>query len=87
MPLLTEVIGFAAATVGSVIMLPQVIKTLRTRKADDLSLIMIILLIVNCVLWISYGTLILSWPVIVCNSIALVVISLQLVLKIRYSAR
>jgi MtN3 and saliva related transmembrane protein len=84
MNLLTELVGYSAAVVGSALMLPQVIKTIKTKKTNDVSLMMLIFYFINCSLWLAYGVLILAWPVIICNTIALLISIFQLVLKFRY---
>ena len=82
--MITTVVGFAAAAVGTSLMLPQVIKSFKTKKAGDVSYGMLMLYFLNCVLWLVYGILISAWPVIICNSIALIISVVQLDLKRRY---
>ncbi len=82
--LLTQIIGYLAATIGTLLMLPQVIKVIKTKKVNDVSLMMCVLYFLNCSLWLTYGLLILAWPVIVCNFIALIVSIIQLALKLKY---
>lgn len=84
MDLITQIIGFLAAAVGTSLMLPQVIKTFKTKKVDDVSLVMLVFYFLNCLLWLTYGLLILAWPLIVCNFIALIISIIQLVLKFQY---
>ncbi len=67
-------------------MLPQVIKLWLTKRGGDLSLWMVVLYLLNCLLWLIYGLLTRSRPLIVANSLALVVSITQLVLKLRYGA-
>jgi uncharacterized protein with PQ loop repeat len=80
----TELIGYAAAAVSTSLMLPQVIKLVVTRRGADLSMWMVVLYLLNCLLWLIYGLLTRSQPLIVANSLALVVSVLQLALKLRY---
>ncbi len=87
MDLLTQIIGFLAAAIGTSLMLPQVIKTFKTKEVSDLSLMMLVLYFLNCSLWLAYGILILAWPVIVCNFIALIISIIQLVLKFKYNQK
>ena len=84
MTLLAEMIGYAAAVVGTSLMLPQLIKSIRSKKVRDLSYGMLILYFFNCLLWMVYGLLILAWPVVICNAIAFVISIVQLVIKIIY---
>jgi MtN3 and saliva related transmembrane protein len=83
--MITTVIGYAATAVGTVLMLPQVIRSWRTHRVDDLSLAMVLLYLGNCALWLVYGLLINAGPVIVANGAGLVIGVVQLVLKLRYT--
>jgi MtN3 and saliva related transmembrane protein len=84
-PWLTDVTGYLAAAIGTVLMLPQVIKSLKTRRVDDLSWLMLAAYVTQCVLWDVYGALISSVPLIACNTVALGIGTVQAVLKARYA--
>ena len=84
-PLIAELIGYTAAVVGTALMLPQVIKSIKTKKVNDIAFGMLWLYFFNCFLWLIYGILISAMPVILCNFIALIISILQIVLKVRYS--
>lgn len=58
MTIIVEIIGFTAAAVGTSLMLPQVIKSIKTKKVDDISFGMLVLYFFNCLLWLIYGMLI-----------------------------
>ena len=77
-------IGFMAATLTTVAFIPQVIKVLHTRSARDVSVGMYALFTAGVALWLGYGLLIGSWPVIVANGITLVLAGAVLVMKIRF---
>ena len=80
-------IGYAAAAVGTVLMLPQVIRSWRTREVEDLSFAMVWLYVTNCALWLAYGVLEGLPPVWFTNAAALAISLVQLSLKIRYGRR
>ena len=84
--MITEIVGFAAAVVGTALMLPQVIKSIKTKKVDDISFGTLVLYFFNCLLWSIYGVLIVAWPIIVCNFIALMVSIIQICLKVKYNS-
>jgi MtN3 and saliva related transmembrane protein len=84
METLTNLIGYSAAAVGTLLMLPQVVKSRRTIRMEDLSLGMTILYLLNCFLWLLYGLLISSFPMIVANSAGLVISIVQVVLKLKH---
>lgn len=79
-----EIIGYVAAIIGTSLMLPQVIKTYKSKKVNDLSLGMLVLYFLNCLLWLTYGIFIQAMPLIVCNFIALIISIVQLGMKIKY---
>lgn len=82
--MLTEIVGYSAAVVGTSLMLPQVYKSYNTKKVHDLSFSMIILYVLNCTLWFIYGNLISAMPVIITNFIALIISIVLLSLKMSY---
>ena len=85
MELLTQIVWFSAAAIWTSLMLPQVIKSIKTKKIDDLSFAMIILYFLNCALWLAYWILLNAVPMILCNFLALIISIIQLILKIKYS--
>jgi len=84
MELLKEIVGYLAAIVGTALMLPQVIKTFRSRKIENISLMMLILYFLNCLLWLIYGILIVAWPVILCNIVGFFISIILLLLHYRF---
>lgn len=54
---LVNIIGYAAAGIGAILFLPQVIKTVKTKDTKGLSLPTFILITVNNSLWLTYGLL------------------------------
>jgi len=80
-----EFIGYMAAFFGTILMLPQAYKTYRTQHVKDISLVMLIIYIINCMLWGIYGSFLQSVPMLLCNGIALVIGLLMLTMKIVYS--
>lgn len=84
MQIFTNVIGYIAVVVGTSLMLPQVVKLWRTKRAADLSLGMTVLYFFNCSLWLIYGLLISATPMIVANGIGLVISVVQVTLKLKY---
>src|SRR5215813_13023129 len=84
MKILTLVIGYAAVAVGSSFMLPQVLKSWKTKKVDDLSLASGTLYFANSILWLTYGLLIAAWPVAIANALALAISIVQVSLKLKY---
>lgn len=78
------IIGLVAGACTTISFLPQVIKTIKTKETKDISLPMYILLATGIFLWIIYGILIGSLPVLLANAISFVLATIILVLKIKY---
>jgi len=66
------IIGFIATGLTTGSSLPQVIKTLKTRKTDDISLPMYCLLVTGLFFWLGYGILLEQLPIIIGNFIGLI---------------
>jgi len=81
---LVILLGLAAGALTSLSFLPQLIKIHRTRSAADISLAMYVVIIIGFVLWLWYGIVISSIPVIVANSVTLLISGMILILKIKY---
>ena len=81
---IVTLLGLSAGTLTTVSFLPQVIKTWRTRSAKDVSVVMFVLLTTGIVLWIAYGFLIGSLPIVAANGVSLFFTFTMLVLKIKY---
>jgi len=79
-----DIIGYLGASLTTIAFLPQVIKTIRLRKADEISLIMYILFCVGLLCWLVYGVMIVNLPLIGANGIALVLSSIVLFFKIKF---
>ena len=80
-----ESFGYFAAILTTAAFLPQLIKTLRTKKAEDVSLVTLIMFISGVGFWIIYGYKISSSPILIANTITLLLNLFILISKIFYS--
>ena len=80
-----EFFGYIAAILTTAAFLPQLIKTLKTKKAEDVSLVTLIMFICGVVFWIIYGYKISSLPILIANIITLILNLFILISKIYYS--
>ena len=80
----TEVIGSMAATLTTVSFIPQVWKIWQTRHTKDISLIMYAAFTCGVALWLVYGILLSAWPIIIANSITLLLSGAVLTMKLRF---
>jgi MtN3 and saliva related transmembrane protein len=77
-------LGLIGAILTTVTLLPQLIKTFRTRSTKDISAGMFALFVTDFFIWLIYGILIKDIPLIIANSFALVEAIVILIFKIIY---
>lgn len=76
--------GAIAAVITTTAFLPQVIKAHKTKHTKDLSLSMYVGLSVGIFLWILYGFLLNSSPIIIANIITFILSLYIVFLKLKY---
>jgi MtN3 and saliva related transmembrane protein len=81
---LSQIIGISAGVLTGASMVPQVVKMLKEKKASQVSVFMILILIGGIILWIWYGILKDDLPIIATNSFSLLVNFVMIILRIRY---
>ncbi len=79
-----EWIGGLAATLTTCSFIPQVWRVWRTRHTKDISLLMYLFFTCGVALWLAYGILLGSWPIIIANGITLLLAGTVLSLKLRF---
>lgn len=79
---MVELIGYLAGFLTVVGFVPQVIKSWRTRRTEDLSLSTGVLLSVSAITWTIYGVLLASAPMMITNVVVLICILLILAVKL-----
>lgn len=77
-------LGLVAGALTSIAAIPQVVKTLRTRHARDISIWQPLLLAFGVALWLAYGIMLGDQPLILSNIIPLVCNAWLVVLKMRW---
>jgi len=82
---ITHLIGISAGIFTSISMLPQLIKIIREKEAENVSIVMILVLSFGLALWIVYGIMREDWPLIVTNSVSVTINMIMLFYRIRYN--
>ena len=82
-----DLFGFSAALLTTIAFLPQLYKTWKTKSAEDVSLIMLILFIIGLICWIIYGLKIHSIPILVANIVTFIFNFSILILKLSYNKK
>ncbi|MFC1643542.1 SemiSWEET family sugar transporter [Chlamydiota bacterium] len=80
---LSNSVGIIAAVLTTVSLLPQVLKTYKTRQTRDLSIYMLMIFNAGICLWFFYGLLIKSIPMIIGNVITISFSLYLLLMKIK----
>tara|TARA_Y100000589_G_scaffold302724_1_gene314501 strand:- start:1221 stop:1487 length:267 start_codon:yes stop_codon:yes gene_type:complete len=82
-----EFFGYTAAILTTLAFIPQLIKTLKTKKAEDVSLTTLIMFLTGVAAWIIYGIEISSKPILIANCITFILNFLILLFKLIYSQK
>ena len=77
-----NILGLTAGALTTAAFVPQVLKTWKSKSANELSLAMLIVLLLGVALWVVYGLLARALPVIIANSLTLILVLVLLILKI-----
>ena len=80
----TQIIGLAAGICTATSLLPQVVKTIKEKKAEDVSLVMLLVLMAGIILWIVYGIKKNDLPITATNSFSLLVNIFMVILRVKY---
>ena len=81
---LADLVGYTAAILTTVAFFPQVLKSWQTRDLSGISLTMYSLFTAGVALWLVYGVLLGTWPIIIANGVTLALAGVVLVLKVRH---
>ncbi|WP_295616589.1 SemiSWEET transporter [Chamaesiphon sp. GL140_3_metabinner_50] len=79
-----ELIGYLAATLTTAAFLPQVVQVWKSKSTKDLSLPTLLSFIAGVSMWLIYGLLLNSSPIIAANAVTLVLNLVILRFKLKY---
>jgi len=79
----TEAVGMLAGVLTTVAFVPQAMRTWSTGSAQDFSLKMLLLFVTGVGLWLAYGLLTRSAPMVLANTATLLLASYILSVKVR----
>jgi MtN3 and saliva related transmembrane protein len=83
----TDLIGSLAACLTTVSFLPQVLLSFKTRDVSGVSLGMYSIFTIGIACWLAYGLLLPAWPIVVANTVTLVLSLAILAMKLWYGRR
>ncbi|CAN5773522.1 hypothetical protein BH10BAC2_BH10BAC2_39700 [soil metagenome] len=82
-----QVIGTGAAVLTAASMIPQLVKIIREKKSEGISIFMVAVLISGLSLWIWYGCIKKDYPIIFTNIFSLILNILLIIFGIRYKIK
>ncbi|HPN54495.1 MAG TPA: SemiSWEET family transporter [Candidatus Moranbacteria bacterium] len=82
--MIIPIVGYLAGATTAIAILPQVIKSWKTKSTKDISLLWTLIYLFSMLLWVTYGFLLKEIPMIVTLSIETFLYIILLVLKIRH---
>ena len=77
-------LGLIAGALTTIAFLPQVIKTWKTKKTEDISLGMFLILCSGILLWLIYGLLTNDLPLVLANGVTFLFAVIILLFKLKY---
>jgi MtN3 and saliva related transmembrane protein len=83
-PAVIEAIGIAAALLTTLCWIPQAVRTIRTRDTRAISLVTQAAFTLGVGLWLVYGLLLGSLPLILANAVSFVLVATILAMKLRF---
>ena len=82
--MITPIIGYAAGATTAIAILPQVVKSWKTKSTKDISLLWTLIYLFSMILWVAYGILLKEVPMIVTLSIETLLYVVLIILKIKH---
>lgn len=77
------ILGYLAAFCTTLAFVPQALKVYKSKHTQDISIGMFSLMNIGIVLWLVYGFLITSYPIIIANAVTIIFSMYILITKIR----
>lgn len=81
---IVDFVGYMAATLTTVAFIPQVAKVWKSKSTQDLALPTLLSFIAGLSMWLVYGLLTKSTPVVVANVVTLILNLVILRFKLKY---
>ncbi len=82
--MLIDLVGYVAAILTTVAFVPQALTSWRTRDLSGVSLPMYSIFTAGVAMWLAYGVMLGSWPIIIANAVTLALSGAVLVLKVMH---
>lgn len=80
-----ELIGYAAGTLTTISLIPEIYRTWKRKEARDLSFYWLGTMCTGQALWVAYGVYISSLPIVAANSVSVFLCLVQATLILKYN--
>jgi MtN3 and saliva related transmembrane protein len=80
----TDLLGYVAGALTTIAFVPQAWRTFRTKDVSGISLRMYCIFTLGIAVWLAYGIVLKETPMMVANSVSLVLACIVLGMKLRY---
>jgi MtN3 and saliva related transmembrane protein len=80
----TSIIGVVASVLTGISMLPQLLKLIKEKKSEGISLWMLSVLCIGLGCWVWYGCLKTDWIIIISNTFSLLINLTTAALSLKY---
>ena len=77
-------LGYIAGVLTTFCYIPQIIRVFKLKSAREISLLYTLFLLIGVIVWLLYGIFLQLTPIILWNSIGLVMVGLLLLAKYKY---
>jgi MtN3 and saliva related transmembrane protein len=81
-----DVLGLVAGACTSSSLIPQLVTTLKKKTAEDVSIMMFVIMLTGNALWTYFGFVKSELPIILTNLLALALNAVLIILKIKYKS-
>ena len=79
-----DILGYIGSATVALLQVPQLLKTYKSKKADELAWGMILLNLFASIIWFSYGVMLEKIPIILANIIYFIATTCLIVMKLKY---
>ena len=84
---ISKYIGIVAGVFTAASLVPQLYKIIKDKKAENISALMLVILLVGLAGWVWYGFLKKDYPIVITNMFSFIVNCLIIVFSIKYKKK
>lgn len=84
---LSDWLGFIGGLLTTSSLIPQIIRVIKLKSAREISLIFNTSMLIGIIVWLAYGAILKLTPILIWNTIGLILTSILLFAKLRYGRK